>query len=357
LLQVAGKKIKQQISITLNEKMRQSPAEESSSEQEVKKRISSGVIVEEDMRPLKCRRLEQETSVQPLHEKLENSSSIMKAPKDSCLTQDVRNVVELKSVFPIVEKLRISSATSRTSDDRTKEETVKLLDSCDQVTSSVCDESSKSQEERQKSFKSYVGDAIPSSTVGTEVTPKVLPSIPVDVTVKFTEDIQPRKSVHSSCVHQVDLPILNEPQRNKLFIHSVPDKFNDTNKNNNVVTTVDPLCGDNQTEASNSDAENCVVWISDALHQSAKEGKLSGKRTSVNEVGGTGPNATFTKASENPQSDGICAGVDETNQSDKANESVPEQQVMLHSRLELRISPSKKMVKPQKTLQMFRYAL
>lgn len=336
--------------------MRQSPADGSSSERQLKKRISSGVIVEEDLRPQKCRRLEQEKSVQPQDEQLENSSTIMKAPEVSCLTQDVRNVVEFKPVSVPVGKLRISSVTNRTSDNnRNKEETIKLLDSPDHVTSSFYDESPKRRVKRQKSFISYPSDAVSSSTVSTETTHKGFPSIPVDMTVKFTEDSQPRKFVHSSCVHEVDSPILDEPQTSKLSI-----KFSDKNENNNIVTVINPLCGDKQTEPSTSDTEDCAVRISDAVHQSAIEGKLSGKRTSVNEVGETGPNATFTKASENPQIDGICAtvlNVDGAVQSNKANESVSEQQVILQSRLALQSSPNKKMVKLQKPSQMFRYAI
>ncbi|XP_021923969.1 inner centromere protein A isoform X2 [Zootermopsis nevadensis] len=346
---VASKKIKQQINITLNGKMRQSPTDWSSSVRQGRKRISSGVILEEDLQPQKYRRLEREKSAQPLDEQLENSSTVLKTPEVSCLTQDVRNV---KSVSPVVVLLRISSDTNRTYDNRNKEE-IKLLDSPDHVTSSVCDESPKRQEEKQKSFTSYPSHAVPSSTVSTETTPKALPSIPVDVTVKFTEDDHPSKSVHSSYVHRVDSLILDEPQRSKLSIHSLPNNFSDKIENNNIVTTINPLCGDKHPEPSNSDTESCAVRSYGAMHQSAMEGKLSGKRTSVDEIGVSGLNSTFTKAPENQQSDDVCAKVLNVDQPDKANESVSEHQVTLHSRLALQSSPNKKMAKPKKSSQMF----
>jgi hypothetical protein len=354
-----AKKLQEQININPSGEICQSPDGGSSVEQ-VKKRMSSCAIVEEDQRPRKCRRLEPEKSVQPVDEQLENST-IMKAPEVSSLTQNVENVVEVKSCFPQVEKVRISSITNRMSNNNgIKEEAIQLLDSPDLVTSSVQDRSPQRQEERQKPFTSYCSDAVPSSSVNAETTPEALCSIPVDVSVKSTEDNQPKKSIQSSYIHEVDIPVLDEPQRSKLSVHFPHVMFSDENENNSALPTVNHLSGDKETGHTYNNTENCADKICVPVHHTAMEGKLSGKRTSVNEVGETGLDSTFTKVSENAQSNDICAkvlNVDEVHQSCKPNDSVLEQQFVPHSRLALQSSRSKNVVKPQKSTQIFRYAI
>jgi hypothetical protein len=351
-------KIRQQVNVTINAKMRQLADGGSSTKRQKKKRVSSGIIVEEDERPRKSRRLEQVESILPQGKQLENSTTIMKEPEIDSTAQDVRDVVELKSIYPLGKKLRISSISSRTSDNsRNKEEDIKFLDTTDHVTSSVHVESTQRQEARQKSLTlSHPGDAVPTSTVSTETSHHEVPSIPDDMTVKFTEGIKPRKSVSDSCVHEVNSPMCDRPQATKSSIHSPHDIFSDINENNSVVTKINSECGGKETEPSSCDTECCADKISEPVHQSAMEGTLSEKETLVNEDK-TGPDATFTKTSENPQSNGICAKVMnvEVDQPNKGHESVSEQWAMSHSKHALQSSPSKK--KLQKSTQVFRYVV
>jgi hypothetical protein len=338
LLQDAGKKIKQQLNTTLNAKMRQSVYGGPSRKTQAKKRVSSGVIMEGDPLPRKNRKLELKESALPRDEATKSKG------------QDVN--VESKSLSH-VKRLRMNSTSDTTPVKRNKNEEIIVLDSSDCVSSSVYDECLESLKERQKSPTCEFDDTAATSTVKTETTPKEISSVVHDVAVKFAEAVEPRKSVCSSPVQDVDSLTSNEPQANELYIHCLPDVLSGKNKNKNSIVRSNSVCGEKEAELS-----HCGTGHADNISEEMQERQLE-KEIPVNEDGEIGHNVTFTKDSEELERKDISASVLNVtrvvDQPNSATKAVPEQLAMSHSRPTLRSSATKMVTAQQKST--FRYTL
>jgi hypothetical protein len=336
LLQDADKKIKQQVNININAKMRQSIDGGPSCETQMKKRVSSGVTVGDDQLPQKNRRFELKESALAGDEGANNKAQVVN--------------VESKSL-PQVKRLRMNSVTDITSVKRKKNEEIVVLDSPDCVSSSVYDECLESVKERQKSLTSEFGDTAATSTVKMETTPKEISSALDDAAVKFTEAAELMKAACSSPIQEVDSLTSDELQANKPYIHSHPDVLSNTNKNS--IVRSNSIHGEKEPELSHCGTEGHADMISEEVQVKPLE-----KEISVNEDDKIGPNVTFTKDSEKLQRNDMSARVVEVtevvDQPNSATEVVPEQLSMSHSRPTLRNSATK-MATTQKSV--FRYTL
>ncbi|XP_033608750.1 inner centromere protein B isoform X2 [Cryptotermes secundus] len=329
----AGKKITEQINMSLITKMRQSIDGGPSHETQVKKHVSSGVIVEDDQLPRKNRRFDVKESAL-LGDKAVNSKA-----------EDVN--VESR-LLPQVKRLRMDSITDTISAKRNKNEQVIVLDSPDCVSSSVNDECLESLKVQQKSPTSEFGDTAATSTVKLATSPKEISSVLDDVAVKFADSVEPMKSVCSSPVQEVDSLTSDEPQADRSCIRSPPDVLNGKNKNKSHIVRSNSVHGEKGTELSPCVAEGHCDMISEEVQE-----KLSEKEISVNEKDKIGNNVTFTKDSEKLERNDVSARfVNVTEAVDQPNsetEAVPEQLAMSHSRPTLRSSATK-MVTTQKSV-------
>jgi hypothetical protein len=293
--------------------------------------------VEDDQLPQKSRRLELKESALPGD----------KAAKSAYFNQAQDVNMELKSLSR-VKMLRMNSITNTTFVKTNKSEEMKVLDSPDCVTSSVCDEFLESQEERQKSLTSELDDIAATSTVKTGTTAKEVSSVPNDVAVKFTE------AVCSSPVHEVDSLTRDEPQANKPYVNTLPDVFSDTNENKSSTVKGNSACGEKEAELLSCGTEDCAAVVSEEVQE-----KPSEKEISVNEVAEIGFNVTFTKYPEKAERNDTSARVvnvaEVVDQPNSATEAVPEQQAISQSRPILRSSPTKRMTPLSKSV--FRYTL
>ena len=318
LLQAAGAKIKDQLNLNINSKMRQPPDSEFITETQKTKWLSSHATVEEGERPRKSRRLEQEQLVLPSDEQHENTS-INKA-------QEINNL-ETKKI-------------------RTNEEEI-MIYSPDHVTSSVYDDCLPMQEERQKS----VTDNAPVASAAIE-TRDDLPDIPNEVPVQPSEGVRPSISVRVSCAHEVDLVDLvdsvacDEPRTNETHIHSHADTISDIKENNKTSPKSAIVCTEGETEPSSSGTEDS----DNEEHKGAIEQNVSDKEVPVIEVGKTGPKVLHTETSQNS----LCAKVVDQNVS---NDIAPKQCVTSHSTSALQRSPTKKVVGLQKSTHFIRYVV
>jgi hypothetical protein len=334
LLQAAGAKIKDQLHITVNAKMRQAAGIESGREIRKIKHVSSHATVEEDGRPLKSRRLEQEQSVLALDER--ENKSILKAQEINSLSRLVRNVAELSS-SPLAEELNVGSVAIESCNNVRNNEEELMVYSPDRVTSSVRDDCLPIQEERQKSLTHSA--LLASAAVET------CDDLPVSV--KFSEGVRPSNSLHLSCVHEVDSVTHDEPHTNECSIRSLPDVVSDINENNKNSPKRVLVPTEGETELFSSGTKNSV----DEVHETAIEQNVSEKEVSVDEVGNTGPNVTCT---ETLQNSGIGAKVGDQ---DGANDVAPKQWVTSHSTPALLSSPVKKVVELHKFTHLLRYAV
>jgi hypothetical protein len=316
LLQVAGAKIKDQLNINLNTKMRQPPDSEFIRETQKIKRLSSHATVEEGERPRKSRRLDQEQLVLPSDERHDNTS-ISKA--------QVINSLETNNI-------------------KTNEEEV-MIYSPDHVTSSVYDDCLSTQEESLKS----VTDNTPVASAVLE-TDDDLPGIPNEVPVQPSGGVQPSISVCVSCDHEVDLVdlvdsvVCDEPQMNETHIHSHPDTVSDVKENNKTAPKSLIVFTEGETEPSSSGTEN----FGNEVHQSGIEQNMSDREVPVIEDGKSGPNVMRTKTSHNS----IFAKVVDQNVS---NDIAPRHWVTSYSTPALQSSPTKKVVGLQKSTHLIRY--
>jgi hypothetical protein len=339
LLQAADAKIKDQLNMTLNAKMRQAADMGSSRETRKKKHVSSHATIDEDERLCKSRRLEQEHSVLPPDEQHENRS-IIKAEEINSRSPLVRNMAKLGS-SPLAKERSVSSVTIETCNNvRNNEE--EMMYSPGHVTSFVHDDCLTIQEERQKSLT----DSAPVASAATD-THDDLPGVPDGVSLKLSDGVRPSNSVCVSCVHDVDSVTYDEAHTNECRIHSPPDAVSDINESNKTAPKSVLVLTEGETEHFSSGTKNVV----EEVHESAIEQNASEKEVSVDEVGKTGPNITCTETSQNS---GICAKVGDQN---GANDVAPKQCVTSHSTPALQSSPKKNMVKLQKSTHLLRYAV
>jgi hypothetical protein len=282
LLQDAGKKIKQQVNITLNAKMRQSVDGGPIRETRMKKRISSSVIAEESQLPRKNRRLELKESALPRGEVAENA----------CLNKAHDTNLELKSLSHD-EGLSVNSTTGTTSVKINKKKEIIVLNSPDSVSLSIYDECLVSLKERQKSLTSELDDTAATSTVKTEATTKEISFVLEDAAAKFHESVEPTKSVCSSPVHEANSFTSNEAQEIKPYIHSSPDVIDGKTENKPANVRSNSVHGEKETELSPCATEGCAVMIYEEVQE-----KSSDKETSVSEVDEIGPDITCTNDAE-----------------------------------------------------------
>jgi hypothetical protein len=314
LLQAAGAKIKNQLSINQNTKMRQPPTGEFRDTQKIKW-MSSLETVEEVERPRKSRRLEQEQLVLPPDEQHENTS-ISKAQEINNLETNIR----------------------------TNGEEI-MINSPDLVTSSIFDGCPPIQEEKDNSVTDNA--LVPSAEIETCDN---LPGIPDEVPVQISEGVRPSISVRVSSAQEVDSVdsgdsvACDEPQTNETHILSHPDTVGDMTEDNKTAQESVIVFTEGVTEPSSGGTEN----FGNEVHQSAIKQNMADKEVPVIEAGKTGPNAMCTETSQNS----ICAKVVDENVS---NDIAPKQWVTCHSTPALQSSPKKKVVGLQKSTHLLRY--
>jgi hypothetical protein len=343
LLQDAGKKIKQQVNITINAKMRQSVDGGPTRETQMKKRVSSSVIAEESQLPRKNRRLELKESTLPGNE----------AAKSVCFSEAQDTNVELKSLSHD-ERLRVNSTTDTTSVKRNKNKEIIVLDSPVCVSSSVYDECLENREERQKSLTSKFDDTAATSTVKTEASTKEISRVLDDVAVKFTEAVEPTRSECSLPVQEVNSFTSDERKASNPHIDPIPDVFNDKIENEPTSVGSNSVLGERETELSPCGTEGCADMVSEDVQEKSSE-----RETSVDEVDEIGPNVPGTNDADKMKRNDISARLvnvaEVVLQSNSATEAVPEQPAMPHARTALRSSASRIPTPPQKPV--FRYTL
>jgi hypothetical protein len=335
LLQDAGKKIKQQVNITINSKMRQSVVGGTSRETQTKKRVSSSLIAEDSQLPRKNRRLEPQQPALPAGEAADSASFSQ--------AQDVQ--VELKPLSHD-EVLEVNSVADAESAKEIKNEEIIVLDSSDCVSSSVYDEHLESLKERQKSLTSKLDDTAATSTLKTEAVLKKCSIVLHDVAVKCTGAVEPVKPISNLPVREADSFANHAPQANKSYIHSSPDVFSGTNGNKHSTVRSNSHHGEKEAKVSPCGTESYAAMISEEVQEKSSE-------ACVNEGGEVGPNVTGTNDSEELLRNDISAKV--VHQPNSATKAVPEQPAVSLSRTGLRSSASKMVTTPQKAV--FRYTL
>jgi hypothetical protein len=330
--------------MTINAKMRQATDLESNTETEMIKQGFSHATAEKDEQPRESRWLEKEQSVLLLYDQCEDRS-IIKAEEINSLSPLVRNTAELKS-STLAKELSVSSVTIETHNNVRNNEEEIVVYSCDD-TSSVHYDCPPIQEESLKSLtEAHNDDSALASSAAIEMSDD-LPRIPSSVSMKLSGCVQQSNSLRLSCAGDIDSVTCDEPPTNESHIHPLPNAVSDINENNKTAPKSIVVYRENENKPSSSRTENFGAEV----HQNAIEQSMPEKEVSVSEVSKTGPNVTFTEAS---QSSSIRVKVV---YKDLSNETVPQQGVTSKSRRALQNSPMQNVVELQKSTHLFRFAV